>query len=158
MRKRFVSMLLAASMALASPTIAFSEDSEQSVLTENIISRLIYAESTDNPNAYNPRTGATGYMQITPIVLEEWNMLNPSRKYTMDEMYDITKNLEVGKWYLARLENHYLPFYNLEPSLENIIVAWNWGPNNLRRLGDALENFSDLPVESRDLIEKVRGF
>ena len=62
----------------------------------NIIASI---ESSNNPLAYNSKSGATGKYQITPICLRDYNQYH-SVQYTMTDMYDAVKCFVVADWYL----------------------------------------------------------
>lgn len=96
------------------------------------INNIIMIESSGDPKAYNESSGARGLMQITPKVLKEWNSLNSSQQHTLDDLFNEEINIKLGSWYLDRIKDHYLPHYGLKGSIENIIVAYNWGIGNLK--------------------------
>ena len=93
------------------------------------------AESEDwsgkvNPRAHNKRCNARGCLQITPMCLKEYNDWHEV-KYTMDDMWNIAINYEVGCWYLARIRDHY--FKNLSNwSYEDVYIAFNVGPSSFK--------------------------
>ena len=61
-------------------------------------------ESDFNEKAYHKNTSATGLCQITNVCLDDFNRVT-KKSYTMYDMFDANKNLEVGFWYFARLLN-----------------------------------------------------
>ena len=125
---------------------------------KNLIERIIQKESNGNPRAFRNATKARGLMQITPVVLKEWNIYNPDDKHNENDLFDSEINKKIGEWYLfERIKNHYLPFYELNASLDNVLAAYNWGIGNLRRLGDAQENFEKLPFETRNYIKSINS-
>ena len=93
------------------------------------------AESEDwsgnvNPHAYNKRCDARGCLQITPVCLKEYNNWHEV-KYTMDDMWNVAINYEVGCWYLARIRDHY--FKNLSNwNYEDVYIAFNVGPSSFK--------------------------
>ena len=93
------------------------------------------AESEDqsgniNPYAHNKRCNARGCLQITPVCLKEYNDWH-SVKYTMNDMWNVTINYEVGCWYLARIRDHY--FKNLSNwNYEDVYIAFNVGPSSFK--------------------------
>ena len=118
-----IAMLLIICMAMA-----------QADEIDDIIPCIIKIESGGNPSAVS-KDGCVGLMQISPIVLKEWNVINETiveweegeelcrtqRKkgyfygqdfdppfYTMNDMYNPIKNKRVGTWYLRRLRYYYL--------------------------------------------------
>lgn len=96
-----------------------------------------------------------GLMQITPIVLEEWNIHN-FKKYSEGDLFNPYKNIEVGEWYLyERIGKHYLPYYNLSFTEENKAASYNAGPTLIGKLGDAIENFDMLPKKTQNYLVKL---
>ncbi len=98
----------------------------QSDEIDELIPHIIAVESGGDPHAVS-KAGAMGLMQITPIVLEEWNQeADPEWLYTgtfdyakypkgksrkelvLDDLYVVKWNKMVGEWYLRRLRDHYL--------------------------------------------------
>lgn len=82
---------------------------------DDIIPFIIQVESGGDSNAVG-KNGEIGLMQISPVVLEEFNR-NASRggfdKSVLNdvldsELYDSIKNKAIGRWYLRRIRDHYL--------------------------------------------------
>ena len=69
------------------------------------LDRLIWVESRNDPKAKS-KIGAVGLMQITKPVLDDYYTFGGVH-YTMDEMTDPKKNMEVGIWQLRRLKKYY---------------------------------------------------
>lgn len=123
---------------------------------KDLIERIIDAESKGNPRAYRKESEARGLMQITPIVLAEWNQHNPKRKYSIEELFNPKINRELGKWYLERIEDFYLPRYGLEAHEENILASWTIGPTKHgKEIGDVKKNFKKLPSKAKEFIKQV---
>jgi hypothetical protein len=75
-------------------------------IPEEWIHIFIEIESEWNPLAYNRSSEATGLCQITPIALQDFNDWNTENKtYTMYDMWDVSKNIEVGCWLLNRYKD-----------------------------------------------------
>lgn len=116
------------------PAIALKE-SQKHRLPIWFIMAVTCAESEDcsgniNPYSHNKRCNARGCLQITPVCLKEYNDWHEV-KYTMDDMWNVAINYEVGCWYLARIRDHY--FKNLGNwSWEDIYVAFNVGPSSFK--------------------------
>ncbi len=117
---------------------------------------IINIESKGNPKAHNKSEGARGLMQIRPIVLKEWNLLNPGQKYTLNDLFNPDINKKIGTWYFNRIETVYLPNHKLEQNLENKLASYNWGIGNLSNIGDAKKNFSKLPLTTQKYIRKYK--
>lgn len=97
-----------------------------------------------------------GLMQITPIVLKEWNNNKNKNKYTQGDLFHPLKNLEVGEWYLhEKIGGHYLPHYKLPFTEENKAACYNAGPSLIGRIGDATENFDRLPRKTQNYLIKL---
>ena len=110
------------------------------------------AESEDwsgniNHRAHNKRCDARGCLQITPVCLKEYNDWHEV-KYTMDDMWNIAINYEVGCWYLAHIRDHY--FKNLS-NLEwkDVYIAFNVGPSSFKAYRQDYYNGYDV-VRRRD--------
>jgi len=119
------------------------------------IGKIISMESSGDPLAYNEYSEARGLMQITPIVLEEWNQFNSSQQHTLEDLFNPEINKKIGTWYLGRIKNHYLPHYGLEETIENILIAYNHGIVNLSKMENE-KDFDSLPLETREYIEKYK--
>ena len=65
---------------------------------------LVHVESDFKVDAHRKDTSATGLCQVTKICLADFNDIT-KKNYTMYDMLDANKNLEVGFWYFARLLN-----------------------------------------------------
>lgn len=124
----------------------------------NDIKKIVKIESSGNPNAYNKKSGARGLMQITSIVLKEWNKLHPDEQYSEQDLFDPGTNKRIGRWYMNdRIIRVYLPMYGLEANPENALAAYNAGIGKLVEVGDANENFDKLPKETKGYIKKFRA-
>jgi len=147
--KNFISM---------NPIISLKKEESILEYRKKLVEKIIERESSGNPKAHKKSTGAIGLMQITSPVLKEWNVYHPKERYTKYQLFDPEINRKIGEWYLfKRIEEHYLPFYGLEASIENKIAAYNWGIDKLRKIGDAAENLEKLPSETRKYIEFVKN-
>ena len=92
-------------------------------------------------------------MQVTPIVLKEFNKLNPGKRYSLKDMKNPEKSVEVGEWYLReRIEKHYFEKENIAPTNKNLAGAYNAGPNRLR---DYLKRGVPLPRETTIYMDKI---
>jgi len=95
-----------------------------------------------------------GLMQITPIVLEEYNMHNKKEKFI--DLFEPETNIKIGKWYLhERIGNHYIPHNKLHPTEENKAAFYNAGPTKMSKIGDAIENFNNLPEKTQNYLIKL---
>ena len=61
-----------------------------------LVEAVIEVESGGNPNAMS-KAGAIGLMQITPIVLEEWNKNSPFKEpFERNDLFAYGFNITVG--------------------------------------------------------------
>jgi len=117
-----------------------------------LIPFIIKVESNGNPNAVGT-SGEIGLLQISSIVLEEFNRehkiyryTTPSGKkgithlpgrewetYKLAELFNHEVNIRVGTWYLRRLKDHYIP--KNKYSVEVLLASYNCGPTKMRKLG-----------------------
>ena len=86
---------------------------------------IIQTESNGDYTAKGP-TNDYGLMQITPIVLKEFNV-NQSHNYGIDDLFRPEINITIGSWYLERLVNHY------KLNLYDALRAYNAGVGNVRK-------------------------
>ena len=129
---------------------------------EDLVPFIIMVESSGNPSAVS-HCGAIGLMQITPIVLKEWNATRDTRLFSTDirnhrpyrylkNLFDPEKNITIGTWYLERLKNHYLKDSYTD---ERMLAAYNGGITRLRRLLRQGKDWQDMPRESVNYVKKV---
>lgn len=71
--------------------------------------------------------GAVGLFQNTAGgSLSDWNRLHPKdEQYTLQDMYNIRSNIEVGCWYLALIRDQYLKDWQI--SYGDLYIAYNVG-------------------------------
>jgi len=70
--------------------------------------------------------GEIGLMQISPICLKEFNNVT-KRGFTEWDLHVAERNLEVGCWYLRRLQDHY------KLTLAQAVRAYNCGLSDFNR-------------------------
>ena len=85
-------------------------------------------------NARNKRTKATGLFQICPGCLEDYNSWNGT-SYTLEDMYDIEKNIEVGIWNFKQ-QAYYLR-REATVKYSDLIIAYNTGVGNFKKYKDS---------------------
>lgn len=83
-------------------------------------------ESSNNPKAFNKKSGAIGLFQITPVCLKDFNEQN-KKKYTAEMLYSPYRNFEVANWYLTVRIPQMLEGLGLEITTQRILWAWNAG-------------------------------
>ncbi len=105
---------------------------------------LVHIESDFRKNAVSI-CKAKGLCQVTEVCLKEYNNCN-TVKYTMEDMFDPEKNLEVGFWYYSRILNHYDKCYkyitrtDLQTELRDAYIAYNYGAPSFNRIGSKGRN------------------
>ncbi len=109
------------------------------------MSIIAQIESSNNPNAYNKRSGAIGLCQVTPIVLADYdNTYN--QKHDVEMLYDKEFNLIVSDWYINFKVPSYLRHYGLKDTIENRLFAYNAGIGRVKR--------GIMPTETKNYILK----
>ena len=123
---------------------------------DHLTKRIIQIESQWYPKAVSPKK-ARGLMQITPIVLKEWNWHGNGRIHNKYDLFDPFISVNIGKWYLhERIGEHYLPNYGLDSHDENKAASYNAGPVFIgKEIGDAKENFHKLPKKTQNYLRKL---
>lgn len=130
---------------------------------KKLVDAIIQVESSGNPDKVS-KAGAIGLMQITPIVLKEFNdrEYNPEHYFICGQDVSFVKpilpkeslfnkdvNKSVGTWYLKRLKDHYLKD---KYTLEHLLAAYNGGITHLRKCG---YDVNKMPKETREYVVKV---
>ena len=102
---------------------------------------IVHTESDFKINAYNKYGNAVGLCQITEPCIREYNNMHGT-EYTLEQMYDIDLNLEVGFWYFNRLLNHYSKYseYGIttdtrRQALRDCYIAYNIGITKFKEIG-----------------------
>jgi len=72
---------------------------------QQLLEAMIQVESNGNLLAYNQEEQATGCLQIRPCRVEHFNKLS-GKNYTLTDMYDYDKAVEVFMLFAHRLQNH----------------------------------------------------
>ena len=116
---------------------------------------IIHLESSRNPNAMGS-VGEIGLMQISSVVLKEWNnrwegtgcfgdCISPIHKdkiYNLGDLYYPSINIEIGTWYINKRIPQMLRYYSFEDTIENRIRAYNWGIGKMVKFQDNLERMT----------------
>lgn len=87
-------------------------------------------ESKYNPMAFNKTSKARGLFQVTPIVLKDYNS-KTNHNYTEKDLYNPEINIEIAAWSFNK-NRTYLKNYGVEPTMENLIRAFNSGCGKVR--------------------------
>ncbi len=120
---------------------------------QEMLSALIDTESSNDPNAFNEKSGARGLTQLRQIAWDDLVEHFPERYAGLDFKRDMFKPeiaIQAGRDYITIIRR-YLRNYGMPETMDNILAAYNWGIGNLRKQG--LEN---APQQTKDYIEKIR--
>ena len=110
------------------------------------MSIIAQIESSNNPDAYNVLSKATGLYGITPVCLLDYNNYH-KRKYSISEMFVPKKGYSVASWYMNTRIPQLLKHYGYEDTIDNRLIAYNWGISNTSK---------PLCKETRNYIRKYR--
>jgi soluble lytic murein transglycosylase-like protein len=138
---------------------------------------VIQIESGGDPNAYNKKSGAIGLMQITPIVLKEYNQLATGRNlYTsqhhyingmiikwwdvakslervnIEELFDETTNIRIGYWYLNTRIPQMLSTHEIPDTINSRLISYNAGIKVCKDYHRG--KIKKLPRETRNYLTK----
>jgi soluble lytic murein transglycosylase-like protein len=119
----------------------FQEIAPQYGLDWQLLAQVAYQESGLNPKAVG-KDGDTGLMQIIPSTWDEW-----APKVGVSDPFDPYSNVQVAAAYLAFLRKHFTEMGY--PEDRWMLVAYNWGPNNLRRLLEDGGGWDQVPEKRR---------
>ena len=104
-------------------------------------------ESNHNPLAINHLTNCIGLHQISAICLKEFNQYN-HKQYSMNDMFNASKNTEVASWYLNKRIPQMLRAYGKDVNINNILHAYNAGISKVVK--------GIMPKETKNYILKYR--
>lgn len=121
-----------------------------------LLKAQVKQESNFNPDAVNPRTGATGLAQFMPRTWEEWRDGTPGIGPLIDKLKlldprDPEDAIEAQAAYMDWL-------IKVAGTGEKALAAYNWGIGNLQRcIAEHGEAWRDhLPDETKDYIKKIQ--
>ena len=115
---------------------------------------IVKIESNWHVNVVSPMD-AVGLMQLRQEAVTEYNRFHKTNFSLADAKHNPHLNMEMGIGNFAIIRGHYLPFYGLQDSLENVIATYNWGIGNLQKNGDATGRRDSLPRDTRDYLTKL---
>lgn len=123
-----------------------------------LIFSIIKAESKFDPNAISNR-GAKGLMQIMDKT-GEWGATELGRlDFERDQLFDPAVNIEIGSWYVAKLQKQY------DGNVSTLLAAYNAGTGNVYKWRNNKKYSLDgvtldyIPFgETRNYIEKVNRY
>lgn len=117
--------------------------------------RIKMIESSGNPRAFNMRSGCRGLYQVSPILLKEWNNVHPDDKHFPDALFKPEVNKKIAYWYMLQRLPGILKAHSIPVTVENLLIAYNFGPNNLRKY--LIGEIPQLPEETIAYIYKYRN-
>ena len=111
---------------------------------EMLLPRIIFVESSGNPNAISPK-GAKGLMQLMPVIIRHYGVKDP---------FDPIENIKGGYQHLVYLDKVYKGDINL------VLAAYNAGETRvnklLKRYGNSYRHIQTrLPIETIHYISKI---
>lgn len=130
--------LLAIAFCLPTPTTRSGEipietkKSEKAVNVvdkETLLMAFIHVESKGNDKVVNKSSGATGCLQIMPILIDEANRLNKCKKYTLSDRTDRDKSVEIFHLMMERKN----PSYDID------MACKVWNPNGKQSYTDSIK-------------------
>lgn len=107
-----------------------------------------WAESGNNPNAINPRTGAAGPMQIMEATSRDPGF--GVAAIPPGQIMDPDVNRRFGQQYLGAMIKRY-------GDTDTALAAYNWGPGNVDKWIAAGGDPNALPAETQNYIAKVKS-
>lgn len=89
-------------------------------------------ESSNNPAAFNEKSGARGLCQITPICLKDYNEAHPKLPpLILQDLFSRAVSLEIAGWYLDKRIPGLLGFLGVPATTMTILFSYNWGPGHV---------------------------
>ncbi len=110
-----------------------------------LVASVVRAESMFKQGATSKR-GAQGLMQIMPATGRFIAKSSNIKLHEKGGLLNPETNIKLGVWYLRYLLQRF------QGDLQRTLVAYNWGPTNLRR---ALSSGESFPKESVQYVNKV---
>jgi soluble lytic murein transglycosylase-like protein len=112
-----------------------------------LIDAVIQAESNGDPNAVNPRSGASGLMQIMEATARQPGYgVKPMR---WEDRFDPAENRRFGTDYL----NAMLDTFGGDTELA--LMAYNWGAGNVKRWLRRGADPDKIPAETRQYVARI---
>ena len=87
---------------------------------DSLISAIMFVESSYRPNAYNATSGATGCMQIMPVMVDEVNRILGLDEYDLEDRWCCDRSVEM----FLVWKNH----HHANSDWETIARHWWGGP------------------------------
>jgi hypothetical protein len=119
----------------------FKEIAQQYDLDWRLLAHIAYRESRLNPRAIG-HANEIGLMQILPLTWSEW-----ARKVEVTDPFDPYSNVSVAAAYLVYLRGYFGSMGY--PGDHWMLVAYSWGPDNLRQLFKDGGGWAQVPAGKR---------
>jgi soluble lytic murein transglycosylase len=120
-------------------------ESKRAEIDPLFVTAVVRTESHFRNKAVS-RRGAKGLMQLMPATGRYISKLSRIELKNSDALSNPETNIRLGVWYLKHLHERF------QGDRNHALVAYNWGPTNLRR---AMANGSQLPQESVQYVHRV---
>ena len=115
-------------------------NSQAQEIDDALINAIICVESGWDSQVVSEK-GCVGLMQLSKGVIEEWLIELTGKKgwawHTVNPL-DPKVNIEIGRWYINRLKDHYLKDHY---SLESLLASYNWGISNVVKVNYGYKRF-----------------
>ncbi len=127
------------------------------------IAAIVWIESRGDPKAKS-KDNCYGLTQIGEGALKDYNEWrkkvssgdsDQQSGYTISDLFNDKKNLEIGTWYLAKRIPQILRAYGIPVTVDNILISYNWGAGNLNKYQAQLNQ--KLPRETRNYLINYRN-
>ena len=128
-----------------------TRDSASKFLTDLDYNQVRIIES-GNKDKVVSIMNAVGCMQVTQAGLNEWNIIHPSNRYSLEDLYLRHVNVMIGEWLLRKRIPEYLVMAKIPNSLNYKLIIYNWGWGNFQTWYGNGANYSELPEETRNYI------
>lgn len=117
------------------------------------VEKIIHQESKGNPNAVSPK-GARGIMQIMEPTWKEQTKKLYGKELPYDKAFDPDINREVAVSYLGWIKDTLREWMGTEPTIEDILAAYNGGIGRYRKMKYDLDN---MPTETQNYVQQITG-
>lgn len=105
---------------------------------DRLVEAIIWRESRGNDKAINPKTKASGCLQIMPIYVKDANRIIGSNKYTLNDRFDREKSIEmfnvVQGWYNPNKDLH------LAIKIHNPRASWQYHKDIENKYNELINN------------------
>lgn len=111
-------------------------------------------ESSNNPKAFNKRSGARGLFQITTPCLMDYNRAHPRARYGTGDLFNPVVARVIADWYFHVQIPRLLAAFNVPLTVDNVLAAYNWGAGNLRKFYQVPS--ASMPDETVEYCQKYK--